>query len=419
VRTNPATEQHGHSSPYDVFAIRKDFPILRQKVYGKPLIYLDNAATAQKPQVVIDTLRRYYERTNSNVHRGVHALSQRATEEFENTREKIRDFIDASDTREIVFVRGTTEGINLIAVSYGDSHVSAGDEVVVSEMEHHSNIVPWQLLCERKGAHLKVIPMNDDGELLIDEYAKLLTPKTKIVSLVYVSNSLGTINPVKQMIEMAHKKGICVVIDGAQAAPHLAVSVRELDCDFYVFSSHKMYGPMGVGVVYGKQELLEKMPPYQGGGDMIKSVTFAKTIYNTLPFKFEAGTPNVGDVLGLGAVVDYLQHIGYPAIAEHERDLLEYATARLSTVDGIRLIGTAKDKLGVVSFVLDGVHPHDLGTIVDREGIAIRTGHHCTQPIMQHYNLPATSRASFGIYNTRDEVDALVASIDKVKEVFK
>jgi cysteine desulfurase/selenocysteine lyase len=417
----PATEdfEKRRGVAYDVSAIRDDFPILRQKVHGNPLIYLDNAATAQKPQVVIDTLKHYYSSDNSNVHRGVHALSVRATKQFEDTRAKIRDFINAADTKEIVFVRGATEAVNLVAQSYGRVHVGEGDEVLVSEMEHHSNIVPWQLLCEEKGAKLRVIPMNDAGELLLDEYEKLLTPKTKIVSLVYVSNSLGTVNPVGEMIDLAHKRGVPVMLDGAQAAAHLPIDVRTLDCDFFAFSSHKMYGPMGAGVLYGKRDLLEAMPPYQGGGDMIRSVTFEKTTYNALPFKFEAGTPNVGDVVGLGAVIDYLNGIGYSAIAAHERDLLEYATESLSSVDGIRIIGRAKDKISVVSFVLDGIHPHDVGTIVDRQGIAIRTGHHCTQPVMQHFNVPATSRASFGIYNMREEVDALIGAIDKVKEVFK
>jgi cysteine desulfurase/selenocysteine lyase len=418
--SKPATDVTNSKAPsYDLAAVRGDFPILREKIHGKPLIYLDNAATAQKPQIVLDTLARYYSSDNSNVHRGVHTLSMRATKEFEDTRTKVKDFINAADTKEIVFVRGTTEAVNLVAQSYGRTHVGEGDEVVISEMEHHSNIVPWQLLCQEKGAKLRVIPMDDDGNLLLDEYEKLLTPKTKIVSIVYASNSLGTVNPVKNMIEAAHRRGIPVMIDGAQSAPHLKVDVQELDCDFFAFSSHKMYGPMGIGVLYGKVGLLEDMPPYQGGGDMIRSVTFDKTTYNTLPFKFEAGTPNVGDVIGLGAAIDYIGEIGFPAIVAHESDLLEYATESLSSIKGVRLIGTAKRKVCVVSFLLDGIHPHDVGTIVDREGIAIRTGHHCTQPVMQHFNVPATSRASFGIYNTSKEIDALVAAIDKVKEVFK
>lgn len=419
--SNPATKNQEKSprARLDVGAVRGDFPILRQKTYGKPLIYLDNAATAQKPQVVIDAIERYYSTDNSNVHRGVHALSVRSTKAFESTREKVRDFIGAESTEEIIFVRGTTEGINLIAGSYGRTHVGEGDEVLISEMEHHSNLVPWQLLCEEKRAKLRVIPMNDDGELVLEEYRKLLSPKTKIVAFVYVSNSLGTINPAAEMIDMAHERNIPVVIDGAQSAPHFSVNVRELDCDFYTFSSHKMYGPMGVGVVYGKRALLEAMPPYHGGGDMIRSVTFEKTTYNALPFKFEAGTPNVADVIGLGAVIDYIRGIGYAAISVHEQDLLAYATSQLSAIAGVRIIGTALNKASVLSFVLDGVHPHDVGTIVDREGIAIRTGHHCTQPVMQHFDVPATVRASFGIYNTRDEIDAFIRAMGKVREVFK
>jgi len=418
--SKPATESSREiSTAYDIATIRDDFPILREIVHGKPLIYIDNAATAQKPQVVIDALERYYSHDNSNVHRGVHTLSMRATKEFESTREKVREFINAADEREIIFVRGTTEAVNLVAQSYGRANVGAGDEVVVSEMEHHSNIVPWQLLCEEKGAKLRVIPMNDAGELIIDEYKKLLTAKVKIVSVAHVSNSLGTINPVRDMIKLAHEHGIPVMLDGAQATPHIPVDVRALDCDFFAFSSHKMYGPMGIGVLYGKRDILEAMAPYQGGGDMIKSVTFEKTTYNTLPFKFEAGTPNVGDVIGLGAVIDYIRTIGYAGIAAHESDLLHYATERLSSIDGVRIIGTAAHKSSVLSFVIDGIHPHDVGTIVDRAGIALRTGHHCTQPVMQHFNVPATSRASFGIYNTRDEVDALVAALGTVKEVFK
>ena len=421
-------ERHPHPAPLsagnetsnvlDTRRVRQDFPILKQHIYNKPLIYLDNAATSHKPQIVIETLTDYYSLNNSNVHRGVHTLSMRATRAYENSRERVVDFIGAAEPEEIIFVRGTTEGINLIASSYGRSHVGEGDEVIISEMEHHSNIVPWQMLCEEKNAHLKIIPMNDAGELLIDEYEKLLGPKTKIVSVVQVSNSLGTINPVREMIEMAHARNIPVCIDGAQTVPHYPVNVTELDCEFFVFSSHKMYGPTGVGVVYGKRELLEEMPPCQGGGDMIASVTFEKTTYNKLPHKFEAGTPNVGGVVALAAAIDYIEGIGYPAIVAHERDLGEYAVERLTTIPGVRMIGTAKERAAVVSFVIEGIHPHDVGTILDREGIAIRTGHHCTQPVMQHYNVPATSRASFGLYNTRDEVDALVVALEKVKEVF-
>ena len=419
--SKPATENSDSSGAtrFNVAAIRSDFPILRETIHGKPLVYLDNAASTQKPEVVIDALEHYYSHNNSNVHRGVHTLSMRATKMFEDARESVRDFLNASDTREIIFVRGTTEAVNLVAQSYGRTNVGEGDEVLISEMEHHSNIVPWQLLCMEKGAKLRIIPMNDNGELLIDEYERLLTPKTKIVSVVHVSNSLGTVNPVAEMIKMAHERGIPVMLDGAQAAPHITVDVRELDCDFYAFSSHKIYGPMGTGVLYGKTDLLEAMPPYQSGGDMIKSVTFEKTTYNTLPFKFEAGTPNVGDAVGLGTVIGYLQDIGFPAIASHEQNLVDYATERLLSIDGVRIIGTAAKKLGVISFVIEGIHPHDVGTIVDREGVAIRTGHHCTQPVMQHFGIPATSRASFGIYNTRDDVDALVAALGSVKNVFK
>jgi len=418
--SKPATENSDSSGAtrFNVAAIRNEFPILRETVHGKPLVYLYNAATTQKPQVVIDILESYYSHDNSNVHRGVHTLSMRATKMFEEARESVRDFLNAADTREIIFVRGATEAVNLVAQSYGRTNVGEGDEVLISEMEHHSNIVPWQLLCMEKGAKLNVIPMNDAGELMLDEYKKLLTPRTKIVSVVHVSNSLGTVNPVAEMIEMAHERGIAVMLDGAQAAPHIPVDVRALDCDFYAFSSHKMYGPMGSGVLYGKTDLLEAMPPYQSGGDMIKSVTFEKTTYNTLPHKFEAGTPNVGDDVGLGTVIGYLRDIGFPAIARHEQDLVNYATERLLSIDGVRIIGTAAKKLGVISFVIEGIHPHDVGTIVDREGVAIRTGHHCTQPVMQHFGIPATSRASFGIYNTRDDVDALIAALGSVKDVF-
>ncbi|MFQ5511589.1 MAG: SufS family cysteine desulfurase [Candidatus Krumholzibacteriia bacterium] len=411
--------KNGQSIHYDVESIRKDFPVLDQRIHGKQLVYLDNAATAQKPQAVIETLERYYSTDNSNVHRGVHALSVRSTEAFEGAREKTRKFINAADTREIVFCRGTTEGINLVAQSYGRSAVNAGDEIIVSEMEHHSNIVPWQLLCEEAGAKLRVIPFNDRGELILEQYEKLLGPRTRMVAIVHVSNSLGTVNPLERMIEMAHAKDIPVLVDGAQTAPHLRIDVQELDCDFFVFSSHKMYGPMGVGVVYGRRELLETMSPYQGGGDMISSVTFEKTVFKPLPYKFEAGTPNVAGVVALGTAIDYLDNIGFDGIAAHDRDLVRYTTGALQEMEDVRIIGDAAEKAGVVSFVIDGVHPHDVGTILDREGIAIRTGHHCTQPIMAHYGVPATSRASFGIYNTREEADALVSSIHKVREVFR
>lgn len=403
---------------YDVAAIRRHFPAIHQEIRGKPLVYLDNAATTHKPQAVLDALVHYYSHDNSNVHRGVHTLSMRATDSFEGARRKVASFINAADPSEVVFVRGTTEGINLVARSFTQCCIEPGDEVLITAMEHHSNIVPWQILCGEKGATLRVAPMNRDGELLLDDLERHITARTRIVAVVYVSNSLGTVNPVGRIVEMAHARGVPVLIDGAQAVPHVAVDVQALDCDFFVFSSHKMYGPMGVGVVYGKRELLEKMPPYQGGGDMIASVTFEKTTYNTLPYKFEAGTPNVAGVVGLGAAIDYIRSIGIPAIAAHERDLLEYATRKLASVPGVRIIGTARHKAGVVSFTLDGVHPHDIGTILDREGVAIRTGHHCTQPVMEFFGVPATSRASFGLYNTREEIDALAAAIDKVKEVF-
>jgi len=407
------------SAAYDVTRIRRDFPILHQEIHGKPLVYLDNAATTQKPQAVIDALTRYYSLDNSNVHRGVHTLSMRATQAYEAARQKVASFINAADPAEIVFVRGSTEGINLVACSYTRCCIREGDEVLITAMEHHSNIVPWQILCEERGARLRVAPMNLEGELLLDEFEKLLTPKTRLVAVVYVSNSLGTVNPVGEIVALAHAKGIPVLIDGAQATPHMAVDVQALDCDFFVFSGHKMYGPTGIGVVYGRRALLEKMPPYQGGGDMIASVTFEKTTYNTLPYKFEAGTPHVAGVIGLGAAIDYIQSIGLPRIATHERGLVAYATQELTSLPGVRLIGTAKEKASVVSFVLEGVHPHDVGTILDREGIAVRTGHHCTQPVMDFFGVPATSRASFGLYNTRAEIDALVAAIARVKEVFQ
>jgi cysteine desulfurase/selenocysteine lyase len=403
---------------FDVWKIRDDFPILKQKVYGKPLVYLDNAATAQKPQLVIDTLSRFYREENSNVHRGVHFLSQEATELYEKARITVQRFLNAAEPREIIFVRGTTEGINLVAQTYGRKNVQAGDEIVISAMEHHSNIVPWQILCEEKGAVLRVAPINDAGEILLEEYEKLLSPKTKLISVVHLSNALGTLNPVRRMIELAHRWNIPVLLDGAQAAPHLPVDVRELDCDFYVFSGHKLYGPTGIGVLYGKARLLEAMPPYQGGGEMISSVTFEKTTYNTIPNKFEAGTPHVAGAVGLGAAIDYVTGLNREAVGVYERDLLGYATQALSEISGLRLIGTAREKAGVLSFVLDGIHPHDIGTIVDQEGIAIRTGHHCAQPVMERFGVPATARASLAFYNTREEIDALVQALHKVNEVF-
>ena len=403
---------------FDVARVREDFPILKTLVHGKPLVYLDNAATSQKPQAVLDTLNRYYTEENSNVHRGIHYLSEQATQEYEGARSKIRRFLNASDDREIIFVRGTTEGINLVAQSYGRQNIGQGDEIIISAMEHHSNIVPWQMLCREKGARLRVIPMNDDGELLMDEYEKLLGPKTKLVSVVHISNSLGTINPVEQIIQLAHARGVPVLLDGAQSAPHMPIDVRKLDCDFLAFSGHKLYGPTGIGALYGKAELLESMPPFQGGGDMIKSVTFEKTTYNSLPYKFEAGTPNIAGTIGLGAAIDYVTGLGMDRTLAYERELLEYGTQRLSSISGLRLVGTARQKGSVLSFVLDGVHPHDIGTILDSEGIAIRAGHHCTQPVMERFGIPATARASMAFYNTKEEIDALVKGIDKVIEVF-
>ena len=403
---------------FDVGHWREDFPILRETVHGKPLAYLDNAATSQKPQAVIDCESRYYETLNANIHRGVHDLSQRATEAFEAAREKVRGFINAADSKEIVFVRGTTEAINLVAQSYGRSRFKAGDEILLTEMEHHSNIVPWQLLCEQTGAVLRVAPIDDAGELLMDEFEKLLSPRTKLVAVAHVSNALGTINPIRRIIELAHAVGAVVLVDGAQAVPHLNVDVRALDCDFYAFSGHKLYGPTGIGALYGRAALLDAMPPYQGGGDMISRVTFKKTLYNTLPFKFEAGTPNIAGGIGLGAAIDYVESLGLEAIAAHEHDLLDYATRCASEAPGLTVIGTARDKAGILSFTLEGVHPHDIGTILDHEGIAIRTGHHCAMPVMEHFRIPATARASFALYNTREEIDALFHGLRKVKELF-
>jgi cysteine desulfurase/selenocysteine lyase len=406
------------AAPFDVEKIRKDFPILRTKVHGHPLVYLDNAATSQKPQAVIDALVRYYEGENANIHRGVHYLSQLATEEFEKARAMVQGFVNAADACEIVFTRGTTEAINLVAQTYGRANVGAGDEILITAMEHHSNIVPWQILCEEKGAKLRVAPINDEGELVVEEFEKLLGPKTKIVGAAHVSNALGTINPLKRMIAMTHAQGVPVLVDGAQAVPHLLVDVQALDADFYTFSGHKMYGPTGIGVLYGKTDLLNAMPPYQGGGDMISSVTFEKTTYNKLPHKFEAGTPDMAGVAGLKAAIEYMQGIGIEKIAAHEHDLLEYATDVVGRLEGVRLIGTAAQKAGVLSFLLEDAHPHDIGTILDQEGIAVRTGHHCAQPVMDRFGIPATVRASFAVYNTKAEVDALVRGIRKVREVF-
>jgi len=403
---------------FDVGRVREEFPALKQLVHGKPLVYLDNAATTQKPQLVIDAITHFYQEDCSNIHRGVHLLSERATKAYEDARLAVQQFINAADPAEVIFVRGTTEAINLVAHSYGRTHVQAGDAVLISAMEHHSNIVPWQILCEERGARLRVVPMNGRGELLLDELEKLLTPRTKLVAVSHVSNALGTVNPVRQIIAMAHEHGTPVLVDGAQAVPHLQVDVQELDCDFYAFSGHKMYGPTGVGVLYGKKRLLEAMPPYQGGGDMISSVTFEKTTYNRLPFKFEAGTPNIAGVIGLGAAIEYLERTAVDRVAAHENHLLTYATERISSLPGVRLIGTAQEKAAVLSFVLEGVHPHDIGTVLDQEGIAVRTGHHCAQPVMQFFGVPATARASFALYNTEEEVDALMRGICKVQEIF-
>ena len=407
-----------NASGFDVARIREDFPILDQMVNGKPLVYLDNAATTQKPQVVIDALVNYYTSDNSNVHRGVHTLSQRATEDFDMGRSKARQFLNAGSDQEIIFVKGTTDGINLVAQSYARPNLGEGDDIIISTMEHHSNIIPWQVLCQEKGAHLRVIPISDAGELLIDEYEKLLTPRTKLVAITHVSNVLGTVNPIEQIVEIAHNRGVPVLVDGAQAVPHMAVDVQKLGCDFYVFSGHKIYGPTGIGVLYGKSELLEAMPPYQLGSEMIKSVTFEHTIYNDLPFKFEPGTPHIAGVIGMGAAIDYLNGIGMDRIDAYEHDLLEYGMECLSGIDGVQLIGTAPGKSSVMSFVMDSAHPHDIGTILDTEGVAVRTGHHCAQPLMHRFGVPATARASLSFYNTKDEIDLLVKAIDRVIEVF-
>ena len=403
---------------YDVHEIRKDFPILHQQVNGHPLVYLDNGATSQKPQSVIDAVRHYYERDNANVHRGVHTLSERATNDYEGARDTAQRFINAADRGEVILVRGTTDGINLVAQSYGRPRLKEGDEIIISTMEHHSNIVPWQMLAKQTGAELKVIPISDEGELDMDAYLQMLGPKTRIVSVVHVSNALGTINPVKAIIEAAHDAGAVVLLDGAQAAPHLGIDVQALDSDFYTFSGHKVFGPTGIGVLHGKRALLEEMDAYQGGGDMIRSVSFEDTTYNDLPYKFEAGTPNIAGAIGLGAALDYVTNLGIDAIAAHEHEVLEAATNSIGEIPGVRLIGTAKHKSSIVSFIMDGVHAHDVGTVVDNEGVAIRTGHHCAMPLMKRYGVAATARASFALYNTREEVDALAAALWKVKEVF-
>jgi cysteine desulfurase/selenocysteine lyase len=403
---------------FDVERIREDFPVLRQTVNGKPLVYLDNAASSQVPQVVIDRGSIYLEDEHSNIHRGVHYLSQKATTAYEGAREKVKRFINARDVKECIFVRGATEGINLVMHGYGRKFIGSGDEIIISAMEHHANIVPWQMLCEEKGAKLRVIPMNDAGELILDEYDALLNERTRFVALTHVSNALGTINPVKQMTDQAHKYGVPVLIDGAQSAPHMPIDVQDLDCDFFTFSGHKMFAPTGSGVIYGKADILERMNPFQGGGDMIKSVTFEKTIYADLPNKFEAGTPAIASQIGLGASIDYLNSINRVRAAAHEHELLRYATERLTAIEGVRIIGTAKEKASVLSFVIDEIHPHDIGTILDQEGIAVRAGHHCAQPVMQRFKVPATARASFAFYNTKEEVDVLAETVKRVIDIF-
>jgi len=397
----------------DVYAIRQQFPILNRDVKGKPLVYFDNAATSQKPQVVIDALINYYTGYNANIHRGIHTLAEEATAAFELTRDAVKQFIHAGSREEVVFTRGTTESINLVAYTWGRQNIKEGDEIVISAMEHHSNIVPWQILCEEKKAVLKAIPVNDEGEILFDEFEKLLSSKTKLVSVVHASNSLGTINPVKKIIDAAHQKGIVVLVDGAQSTVHLDIDVQEMDCDFFAFSSHKLYGPTGIGVLYGKKKLLESMPPFQGGGEMIKQVTFEKTTYNDLPYKYEAGTPNIADTIALKTALDFIHETGKEKIRRHENELLKYATAQLEPIPGLRIIGKAKEKVSLVSFVIDNIHPQDLGILLDNRGIAVRTGHHCTQPLMDRFCIPGTVRASFAMYNTKEEIDELVKGLQK------
>jgi cysteine desulfurase/selenocysteine lyase len=398
---------------------RNDFPILNQNVYNKPLVYFDNAATTQKPLPVIEALSDYYKSINSNIHRGVHFLSQKATEEFEVARKAVQQFIHAAHDYEVIFTRGATESINLVAASFGRTYIQPGDEILISEMEHHSNIVPWQFLCEDRGAVLKVMPFQDNGELCMQQLEELITPKTKIIAITHVSNSLGTINPIQEIIRMAHAHDVPVMVDGAQAVAHCPVDVQTLDCDFYCFSGHKMYGPMGIGVMYGKEKWLREMKPYQGGGEMISNVTFEKTTYNDLPFKFEAGTPAVGDVIGLRKAIEYMLQIGVKEIADYEEDLRQYATRQLLQIDGLRIIGEAKEKAAVISFLVGNIHPYDMGVLLDHQGIAVRTGHHCTQPVMNHYQIPGTVRASFALYNTKEEIDRLVEAVRKAKAMLE
>ena len=411
-------ETTSHTPSFDVEKIRKDFPILSREINGQPLVYLDNAATSQKPLQVIETLDRYYREYNSNVHRGVHTLSEEATAAYEAVRDKVRKFINADSIQEIIFTSGTTDAINLVAQSYGRANIGKGDEIIITEMEHHSNIVPWQLLCEQTGAMLKVVPINDDGELVMEEYRKLLNERTRLVAVVHISNALGTINPVKEIIDTAHTLDVPVLLDGAQSVPHLEVNVRELDCDFYCFSGHKIFGPTGTGVLYGKRQLLETMPPWKGGGDMIRTVRFDKTTYNDLPYKFEAGTPPISGVIGMGGAIDYVSSIGISAISAYEHHLLQYVTGAMGAVEGLRLIGTAKHKASILSFIIDGIHPHDLGTILDQHGVAVRTGHHCAMPVMECFRIPATVRASLALYNTTDEIDVMVTALENAKGVF-
>jgi cysteine desulfurase/selenocysteine lyase len=406
------------SAILEIEKIRQDFPVLKQTIHGKPLVYLDSAATAQKPFAVIDAIRKFHEVDCANIHRGVHELSQRSTAAYEETRAKTKKFLNAKSKNELIFVRGATEGINLVASSWGRKNVKAGDEIIVSALEHHSNIVPWQMLCEEKEARLRVIPMNERGELLLEEYEKLLNPRTRMVAFTHVSNALGTITPARQIIEMAHKAGALALVDGAQAAAHMKPDVQALDADFYAFSGHKVFGPTGIGILYGKSKLLNAMPPYQGGGDMIRTVTFEKTTYNDLPYKFEAGTPNIAGGIGLGAALDYVMKIGMDRIAAYEHELLLYGTEALQRIPGLKLIGTAREKAAVLSFVMEGIHPHDIGTVLDRQGIAVRTGHHCAQPVMDWFHVPATTRASLAFYNTAAEIDALAAGLYNVKELF-
>jgi len=403
---------------YDIEKIRDDFPILKQQVNGKPLVYLDNGATAQKPQQVIEVLDQYYREYNSNIHRGVHTLSEKATTEYESARLKIKNFINAESIQQVILTSGTTASINLVAQSYGRSTLKQGDEIIITEMEHHSNIVPWQMLCEQTGAKLKVVPINDKGELIMEEYESLLNDRTRLVAVVHISNALGTINPVEDIIKLAHNREIPVLLDGAQAVPHCPVDVQALDCDFYCFSGHKLFGPTGTGVLYGKKALLESMPPWQGGGDMIRTVRFDETTYNDLPYKFEAGTPHIAGVIGTGAAIDYVSAIGMDNIAHYEAELLAYATEKMSAIDGLTLVGTADNKAGILSFVMKDIHPHDIGTILDQHGVAIRTGHHCAMPVMERYEIPATARASLALYNTRDDIDHLVDAINNVAKVF-